>query len=356
MKERFILALCLFFSLSLQAQQKQQAQHPQPIQAARQVKPLSDLNKGDWFTLEYVKYYASPDGCLSLRNADIFEYQVMVSERTGNDIQFAIRPTRVCFHESIYSEKMNLPQGQRDRVGLLKAYRDFNDPSPVTATASSFIFNDTASSFILKNNDDTTTAVTRGGIYRTGSFNYFDSDYFSDFELDNSFYYGSQDGVTFKLNIKNGLWGDPSYYLKKKEWYYPLVNMGEGIKKKGDALFFAYVHQKKEAKSFFDEIIDNYFTNVNPRAELPLTLDGRLEHDATFRFQIIEASFPLPPNVKLSYYSPQKITAEDLILEVKYRKYDLEQDDNGFVRCEIFLPHPAMGKMIKTDVNKTVFC
>ena len=344
MKERFILALCLFFSLSMQAQKTQQSQCPQPIQAARQVKNVSDLNEGDWFKLEYVKFYASPEGRQSLRNADIFEYEVTVSEKTGNDIRFAIRPTRVCFHESVYSEKMNLPQGQQDRVGMLKAYRGFNDPSLVISTATHLT---------VTVNEDTIAVVALSGINSTGSFNYFDSDYFSDFVLENPYYYGSRDVVTFKLNLKSGLLSDTSYYLVKKDWHYPLVHINEGIMKKDAYLSFVYTFQQKEAKSFFDEIIGNYFTNVNFHAELPWLLEGVLEHDATYRIQVSDASFTLPPNVKLSYYSPIKLTAEDLILEVNYHTYNLQQDDDGFVRFEFFQPHPTMGTMLNTDVAIT---
>ena len=334
MNVRLLLGLYLVASLSLQAQ---------PIQTARQVKTFSDLNKGDWFSLEYIKYYPSLEGNHSLRNADIFEYQIMVSDRSNSDLQLAIRPTRVCYHESISLGNLKLPKSQSATLNKYSLYSNLNDP-PATGIASNLM---------LETKGDTTRTITRGGIYRTGSFNYFDSNYWGDFVLENPFYYGTRDVVSFKLNLQNGLLSDTSYYLEKRDWQYPLENISDGIMKKGAPMSFAHAHQQKDAKSFFEEIICNYFTHVNPLAELPWLLDGEMEDDVTYRIQIIGAPFQLTPNVKLSYYSPKRLNSKDLILEINHRTYDLQQDDNGFVRFDFFLSHPAMGMMINTDVSIT---
>ena len=87
MKARLLLALCLFSHVSLQA------------------KTLSDLKKGDWFTLEYTQFHSSPEGNQSLRNADIFEYLITVTDRTHRDMQFSIRPVRVLSCKTFYEEK-----------------------------------------------------------------------------------------------------------------------------------------------------------------------------------------------------------------------------------------------------------
>ena len=100
----------------------------------------------------------------------------------------------------------------------------------------------------------------------------------------------------------------------------------EGIKKKVP-LLYAHSVISKDAKSLFDDIIRKYFTNCNPNSALPWLLEGRLENDMPYRIQITGASFLLTPNVKLSYHSFEKISPEDLILEVDYRRYDLKQDD-----------------------------
>jgi len=150
MNVKFLVGLCVFMQISLQAQQ---------------VKTFSDLKKGDWFTLEYIQFHTSPDGNQSLRDADIFEYQITVSERTNDDLQFAIQNLRIC--------------SQRTRT---------NHPW--------------------------------GGVSGAGFFDYFDSHYFDDFVLENPYYYGSRDIVTCKLNLRNGLLRDTVYSLEKNNWLY----------------------------------------------------------------------------------------------------------------------------------------
>ena len=88
MNARLLLMLFMFSQLPLQA---------------RIVKTLSDLNKGDWFYLEYTQFFSSPEGKKSLRNAEIFEFLVTVTDRTGSDLRFSITPSRVRYHKTFYA-------------------------------------------------------------------------------------------------------------------------------------------------------------------------------------------------------------------------------------------------------------
>ena len=314
MNVRLILGLWLFSHLPLGAQQ------------AEQVKTLSDLKNGDWFTLEYTQFNLPPEGKQSLRNVEIFTCLITMTDRTNNDLFFSITPTRVRFHETVYTDKEKAPK-------------------------SGIAFN--ASMVTIKNSglqlDRMFSPFMHGGAYRVGYFHYFDSYYCNDFVLESPIYVGNYDVVTFKQNLQTGLLSDTACFLDKNGWQYTKEMIFDGIKK-NSPLFSAYSTKQVDAKPFFDEIIRNFFSNCNPHASLPWLFEGQLENDTIYRIQITGASFPLASNVKLSYYSSEKLPPEDLILEINNQKYDLQQDGNGFVLFDFFLPHPAMGKMI----NKTI--
>ena len=268
-----LVTLCLFSQLSLQAQQ---------------VQSLQDLKNGDWFTLEYTQFTLSPEGNQSLRYAEIFTYLITLTDRTGNDLHFAISPIRVRFNETVY----------------------------------------------------------------TGYFHFFDSYYCNDFVLSEPVYVGSNDVVTFKFNLQTGLLSDTTYLLDKEGWLYTKEMIFDGIRKKSP-LFTGYSSRQTAAKPFFEAVIHNYFTNCNPCAPLPWLLEGPLANDTTYRVQMTGASFPLAPNVKIRHLTSEKLTADDLVLEVNERKYELQQEDNGVVKIEIFLPYPALGKMINKPIAIT---
>ena len=298
MNVRLILGLWLFSHLPLGAQH------------AEQVKTLSDLKNGDWFTLEYTQFNLSPAGKQSLGNADIFEYLITMTGRTHDDLFFSITPTRVRFHETVYTDKEKAPK-------------------------SGIAFN--ASMATMKNGwiqlDRMRSPFMHGGAYRAGYFHYFDSYYCNDFVQSEPVYVGSNDVVTFKLNLQTGLLSDTTYLLDKEGWLYTKEMIFDGIKKKSP-LFTGYSSNQIAAKPFFEALIRNYFTNCNPRAPLPWLLEGQLANDTTYRVQMTGASFPLPPNVKLSYHNSEKLPAEALALEVNERKYELQQDDNGRIRLK----------------------
>jgi two-component sensor histidine kinase len=319
MNVRLLLGLCFLSHLSLQALQ------------AQQVKTFSDLKKGDWFTLEYVKYYPSPEEEYSFRNADIFEYRVTVSDRTNRDLLFAISPARVCFHKTVYTKN----EKARDVIAL----------SARTAISVNNTYSNSIRLSLIN-------PMTQEGAFKAGYFHYFDSYYCQDFVLESPIYVGNQDVVTFKLSLQTGLLSDTTYFLDKKGWQYTTEMIFDGLKKKSP-LFSAYSTTQTDAKPFFDEIIRNFFSNCNPLASLPWLLEGQLENETIYRIQITDASFHLAPNVKLCYYSSEKLPPKDLLLEINDRKYDLQQDANGFVNFEFFMPTPALGNLINKPIAIT---
>ena len=317
MNVRLLLTLCLFSSLSLHAQQ---------------VKTLSDLKKGDWFTLEYVKYHPFPEDNPSLRNADIYEYLVTVSDRTNSDLQFAINPKRVRFHETVYSGREYHLKGKASNASSVS----ITDNSGNSGSANTIRIN-----------------FSQESPSKPIHFYYFDSYYCDDFVLVSPNYTGSQDVVTFKMNLQQGFLSDTAYYLDNKGWHYTKEMIFEGIKKKNTGVFIAYSKINEDGKPFYEKFIRNAFANCNPRTTFPGLAEEREVNDTIYRIQVTDASFPLIPNLKLSFYSERKLTSDELILEVNYRKYALKQEDNGFVRFDFFLPHLSMGKMINTVVSMT---
>ena len=317
MNVRLLLTMCLFLYVTLQAQQAQ---------------TLSDLKKGDWFAVEYIHYYSSPEGNQSLRNADIFEYLITVSDRTINELQLEISPTRVCSYKTFYAEKEKL---LKDTDNSLYGIRS-------GSINGQLIFN---------KNKEVVGIIMPGKNFRSGFMNYSDSYINAELHEEDNGYWGERDYVTFNLNLNNGTLSDTIYHLEKEEWQYPRVIIEDGIRSENN--FRQKTTVRIDPKLMFDDMIRKYFANCEPGAALPQYIKGDSENNDIYSIQITKASFALAPNVKLSFHASEKLALKDLFLEINSQKYDLQQDDNGMIRYELYLPHPARGMIANTSVSIT---
>ncbi len=293
MKTRLLIVLYLFSGLLLQA---------------KIPKTLSDLKTGDWFTLEYSQFLPVQDDTPPLRNADVIEYRVSVLEKARGALRISVRPTR--FYRSTIGEVI---RKSNDKKG-------FNHWLHDAVGEKSFI-------------------------------NYFDSNYASDFNPKKDYYFGENDSVVFRLDLKNSSLSDTVYYLKQNELYFSLDMVVHGIRR------WSGLHGKTvpnpPAKIFLNTIVLNYFAVYDPH-QLLKDKEGYLEEDnSTYCIKLIGASFPLSPNVKLSYYTPTKLTENQLSLEVEGKRYKLKQNSDGLVCFELYLSSPAVCKMVNGDLLLT---
>lgn len=269
---RLFAGICLLSSLSLHARCEQTNQQTQ------QVKTFSDLKKGDWFTLEYTNYYPSPEGKQSLRNADILEYQITVSERTNSELTLAIRPVRVCFHESVFVEKF-ISRTEPSIITFNKAWANSAINEDVNISSNENFSSDRWNNIFqiitkrissqsdisdsIKLKIDSISILKRTGMNRADHFYYFDSYYADNYVLEKSYPDGNNDVVTFKLNLNTGALNGITYHLEKSEWQYSLNKIKYGMKNRNNTETNSFSFKKgKNSKSFFDTIIDKYFLST----------------------------------------------------------------------------------------------
>lgn len=245
---------------------------------------LESLKLGDWFTLEFVLYLDNlPSGDIAgqvpwrAENLLKIEFTGSVIRKTRNTVSLSFKPTH------FYS---NWIGGNKD------------------------------------------------------SNNYFDS-YFS--ALDPKDNLGIHDSLITELNLVNGSLKDTTFALQQKIWKVTSQEIPTGMHKRTNLNSQHWTTMEWDAHSIFKSVVLGYLENWQQTyvqsKEMPQSIPVKHPYYSPAEVRLTGASFPLAPNIKITYAANETFTDDQLRISINNDK--ITQDKTGFISYTCFLPSPA---------------
>ncbi len=165
------------------------------------------------------------------------------------------------------------------------------------------------------------------------------------FSLGNDFS-EKKDSVVILLNASSHIVSDTTYFIREDYWSYRSMLMPYKLNDKSNRRY-SYSEFGLSPKDIFKEVIDNCFRE-GQQDELPLVPEKK-----AIQVKVTDASFQLPPNVRIRLSSPAQVNQDSCKLSLNFPEWrnlfhenwmQIRQDKDGIL-FECFIPQPVSGEL-----------
>lgn len=185
-----------------------------------------------------------------------------------------------------------------------------------------------------------------------GANNYFDS-YFS--ALDRECNLGIHDSLITELNLVNGSLKDTTFTLQKKMWRFSSQSISTGVHKRTNLDSQQWITMDWDAHSIFKSAVLGYLESWQQTyaqsKEMPQSVPVKHPYYSSAEVRLTGASFPLTPNIKITYAANETFTDDRLNISINNDK--ITQDTTGFISYTCFLPSPTSLWFVGIPLNLT---